>query len=324
MSKEVRIVVLTAPDEGELPGLESIQDEADIRHVSTEDELRDVLPNTDILVVTDFRTEVLRRAWPRKHHIQWLHATSAGVDRLMFPELAQSDLTISNARGVFDRGIAEYVLGAVLLFAKDTLNNIRLQREHVWQHRETELLNHRKALIVGAGSIGKEVASYLRGVGMQVIATASRAREDAAFDAVYASEDLYMLLPDADFVVITAPLTEQTRGLFNREAFEHMHPGARLINVGRGPVVRTADLVDALQNGRIAGAALDVFEEEPLAEDSPLWDMPNVMISAHMAGDFKGWQKALGEQFVDNFRLWQQHKSLKNIIDKERGYASGK
>jgi phosphoglycerate dehydrogenase-like enzyme len=95
-----------------------------------------------------------------------------------------------------------------------------------------------------------------------------------------------------------------------------------LINVGRGPVVRTADLVDALQNGRIAGAALDVFEEEPLAEDSPLWDMPNVMISAHMAGDFKGWQKALGEQFVDNFRLWQQQKALKNIVDKERGYAT--
>jgi phosphoglycerate dehydrogenase-like enzyme len=223
---------------------------------------------------------------------------------------------------VFDRGIAEYVLGAVLLFAKDTLNNVRLQREHVWQHRETELLNRRKALIVGAGSIGKEVAKFLRGIGMQVVATASRAREDAAFDAVHASEDLYALLPEADFVVITVPLTEQTRGLFNRDAFEHMHAGARLINVGRGPVVCTADLVDALQKGRIAGAALDVFEEEPLAGDSPLWDMPNVMISAHMAGDFKGWQKALGEQFVDNFRLWQQGKALKNIVDKERGYAT--
>jgi phosphoglycerate dehydrogenase-like enzyme len=322
VSRQTRIVVLNAPGEGELPGLEAIRDEAEIVHVSAEEDLGAALPQADIVVVTDFRTSVLRRAWPRSHRIQWLHATSAGVDRLMFPELVDSDVVVTNARGVFDRGIAEYVLGAVLLFAKDTLTNIRLQREHVWRHRETELLDGRKALIVGAGSIGREVATLLRGVGMRVIATASRAREDAAFDAVHASGELHALLPDADFVVITAPLTEQTRGLFDHAAFGHMHPGARLINVGRGPIVHTADLVEALQGGKLAGAALDVFEEEPLPVDSPLWDMPNVMISAHMAGDFSGWQKALGEQFVDNFRLWRQQKPLRNIVDKTRGYAS--
>jgi phosphoglycerate dehydrogenase-like enzyme len=321
MSSKTRITVLTAPGDGELPGLEPIRDETDIVHVASADELRSRLPETDILVVTDFRTSVLREAWPEQHGIHWLHATSAGVDRLMFPALVHSDVVVTNARGVFDHGIAEYVLGAVLLFAKDMLNNIHLQREHRWQHRETELLTNRRALIVGAGSIGREVSRLLRGIGMRVDATASRARDDADFDSVHAGDDLHALLPAADFVIITAPLTDQTRGLFNRATIERMHAGARLINVGRGPVVRTDDLVSALQDGIIAGAVLDVFEEEPLDANSPLWDMPNVMISAHMAGDFIGWERALGEQFVDNFRRWQQGMTLNNIVDKEHGYA---
>jgi phosphoglycerate dehydrogenase-like enzyme len=316
-----RITVLTAPGDDMLPGLETIRDQAELRHVSARDALAAALTDTDILVVTDFRTQVLREAWPARHAIRWLHATSAGVDRLMFPALVNSDLVITNARGVFDRGIAEYVLGALLLFAKDTLNTIRLQRQHTWRHRETELLVNRRALVVGAGSIGREVAKLLRGVGVEVIATATRAREDPGFDAVYASADLPELLPSADFVIITVPLTGQTRGLFDRETFRRMRPHARLVNVGRGPVVRTDALVEALREGWIAGAALDVFEQEPLEPDSPLWDMPNVMISAHMAGDFIGWERALGEQFVENFRLWQQGKALVNMVDKERGYA---
>jgi len=322
MSYETQVVVLTAPGEPELPGLDSIREDADIRYVSEEAELKQALTTAEVLVVTDFRTEVLRRVWPVEHRIDWLHATSAGVDMLMFPELVESDVVVTNARGVFDRGIAEYVLGAILLFAKDTLKNIQLQREHTWRHRETELIKNRKVLIIGAGSIGREVSIMLRSLGMHVTATATRAREDNDFDAVHASEDLYHLLPDADFVVITTPLTEKTKGLFDRKAFGYMHNRARLINVGRGPIVRTADLVDALQNGEIAGAALDVFEEEPLAKDSPLWDMSNVMISAHMAGDFIGWRKALGEQFSENFRLWQRKETLMNIVDKGRGYAA--
>lgn len=324
MGYKTRVVVLTAPGEPELPGLDSIRDDADIRYVSEETELKQALTTAEVLVVTDFRSEVLRRAWPVEHRIDWLHATSAGVDMLMFPELVKSDVIITNARGVFDRGIAEYVLGAILLFAKDTLKNIQLQREHTWRHRETELIENRKVLIVGAGSIGREVSIMLRSLGMRVIATATKSREDKDFDAVYASSDIYQLLPDADFVVITTPLTEKTEGLFDRKAFEHMRNSARLINVGRGPIVRTADLIDALRDGLIAGAVLDVFEEEPLAEDSPLWDMPNVMISAHMAGDFIGWRKALGEQFSENFRLWQRNETLMNIVDKGRGYAATK
>jgi phosphoglycerate dehydrogenase-like enzyme len=320
MPAEPCIVLLTAPDEGMLPGLESVEEEANLIHVREEEDLRSQLPGADILLVTDFRTEMLQRVWPKKHHISWVHATSAGVDALMFPELVDSDALVTNARGVFDRGIAEYVLGAILLFAKDSLNNLRYQRQHRWVHRETELIRDKTVLIVGAGSIGREVAALLGAADMRVIGTARREREDEVFAAVHANEYLFELLPEADYVVITAPLTEETRGLFDSKVFRLMKRSARLINVGRGPVVNQGALVEALQQEQIAGAVLDVFEAEPLDEKSPLWDMPQVMISAHMAGDFAGWQRALGEQFVENYRRWQRGDPLHNVVDKNKGY----
>jgi len=318
MARKVRpeIVVLTAADDEDLPGLEVLAGEALVTHVRNEQELRDGLTRADILVVTDFRTELLRNVWPDRHQIDWLHATSAGVDALMFPQLLSSSIQVTNARGVFNRGIAEYVLGAILMFAKDTLNNLRYQRRHEWHHRETELVRGSVALIVGAGSIGREVASLLTCLGMRVLGTDLAAREDEFFEAVRPNDELFDLLPEADYVIINAPLTSQTRGLFNRETLARMKSSAYLINVGRGPVVRTDDLVAALQGGEIAGAALDVFEVEPLPEDNPLWDLPQVMISAHMAGDHIGWRRALGEQFVANFRRWQAGEELFNIVDK--------
>lgn len=308
------ILVLTAPGEDELPGLELLPRDVVVRTVSDEQALAGALPEADILVVTDFRTGLLEPCWPSRHRIRWVHAASAGVDVLMFPALWDSDIPITNARGVFDRSIADYVLGAVLLFAKDFVGNLRYQRERQWRHRDTERIDGRQVLVVGAGSIGGEVSMLLRAVGMTVTGVARSAREDDRFDRVEAADSLHALLPAADFVVITAPLTESTHGLFDRRAFAAMKPDARLINVGRGPIVNTADLVNALQQGEIGGAALDVFEEEPLPPDHPLWALDNVMISAHMAGDFIGWRRALGEQFADSFLRWQRGEPLHNEV----------
>lgn len=310
------VLVLVAEGENELPGLGGLPADVRVETVSDEAQLRALLPTADVLVVTDFRTGLLERCWPKDPRLQWVHATSAGVDALMFPALVDSDIPVTNARGVFDRGIAEYVLGAVLLFAKDTLGNLALQRRHQWQHRDTEMVCDTRALIVGAGSIGGEVAMLLRAVGIRVTGIARTPRVDERFDQVLGNDQLFDCLRESDYVVITAPLTPDTEGLFDEKAFALMKPGARLINVGRGPIVRTDDLLEALRAGQIAGAALDVFEEEPLPADHPLWDEPNVMMSAHMAGDFKGWQQALGEQFVANFQGWIQQKALFNQVSK--------
>lgn len=317
-----RITVLLAEDEADLPGLEGLGDLARVTQVRGDEGLAEALKETDILVVTDFRTEALEAAWPDPCPIRWVHATSAGVDALMIEPIRNGDIPVTNAAGVFDRGIAEYVAGAVLLFAKDTLGNLALQREHRWRHRETALVRGARALVVGAGSVGREIGTLLGALGMDVVGTARHARDnDPAFRRVHRQEDLPELLGDADYVAIAAPLTDETRGLFDRRHFDLMKPGAVLINVGRGPIVRTDDLLAALDNGRLGGAALDVFEEEPLPEDHPLWDYPNVMLSAHMAGDFIGWRRALGEQFVDNFQRWRQDRPLRNPVDTERGYG---
>jgi len=310
------VVVLVAAGDDPLPGLAALPAAVDVQTVSAEDDLRAALPAADILVVTDFRTGLLERCWPQQSRLRWVHATSAGVDALLFPALVDSPILLTNARGLFDRGIAEYVLGAVLMFAKDTHGNLRLQGERRWQHRDTELINQRQVLVVGAGSIGAEVARLLGAVGMQVTGIASRAREHPDFLAVLGQESLHETLAQADFVVITAPLNAATQGMFDRRAFAAMKPGARLINVGRGPIVQTDALLQALERGEIAGAALDVFEEEPLPPEHPLWRQPQVMISAHMAGDFSGWRRALGEQFVANFQRWQAGEALFNLVKK--------
>jgi phosphoglycerate dehydrogenase-like enzyme len=129
------------------------------------------------------------------------------------------------------------------------------------------------------------------------------------------------VLPEADFVVVAAPLTDSTRGLFNASAFKQMGSHARLINIGRGPIVDTDALVGALEAQELAGAALDVFEQEPLPEDHALWGMEQVIVSPHMAGDFQGWREALSEQFLDNFDRWRNGESLENVVDKDRGYV---
>lgn len=311
-----RILVLVAPGELPLPGLETLPTGVELTTVSAEAELREQLMHADVLVVADFRTGLLERCWPAHHDIKWVHATSAGVDALLFPALVKSDLLLTNARGVFDLGIAEYVLGAVLMFAKDTLGNLRHQRAHRWQHRETDLISGKQALIIGAGSIGGEVARLLSALGLEVTGVARSARDTPHFKQVVANDDLEKHLPNADYVVVTAPLTPATEGLINRQMLALMKPHAVLINVGRGAVVVTDDLVEALQQRVIAGAALDVVEPEPLPAQHPLWDMPNVMISAHMSGDFVGWRDALGEQFKANLEHWLADEDLFNQVDK--------
>lgn len=317
------VTVLTAPGEKEPPGMDALRARAEVRFASDEPTLRDTLPGTDVMMVTDFRTEALAAAWPSADKLKWIHATSAGVDALMFPDLIKGDVVVTNARGIFDRTIAEYVLCTILMFAKDFPRSLKLQSEHKWQHRDTERAEGKQVLIVGAGSIGGQIARLCKAAGLKPHGIARKPRhDDPDFIAVHGNDDLTEQLGLADFVVIAAPLTPQTEGLFDEKAFKSMRKSARLINIGRGPVVKTDDLITALNNGDIAGAALDVFEEEPLPADHPLWDMENVIMTAHMSGDFIGWKRALTDQFLENLDRWHKGHELFNFVDKKLGYAS--
>jgi len=302
-------------------GMSDVEAAAEVRYATAE-ELPDALRGADVLFVWDFLSTAVPPAWPHADRLRWVHIASAGVDPLMFPELVQSRIVLTNSRGIFDQPLAEYVLGLVLAFAKDLPGTLDLQRERTWRHRETERIDRQHALVVGTGSIGRAIGRLLSAAGMTVAGVGRTERPaDPDLGEIRASHHLLSLLPHADYVVVAAPLTDQTRGMFDAAAFRRMKPSARLINIGRGPIVVDEDLAKALHDKQIAGAALDVFTEEPLPREHPLWAVPNLIVSPHMSGDFVGWLDTLAELFVENFRRWLAGDELLNVVDKNLGYV---
>ncbi|MEV4006221.1 D-2-hydroxyacid dehydrogenase [Actinomadura sp. NPDC049753] len=301
--------------------MEEAESLARVRYVR-ETELAAALPGADVLFMWDFLSDALAGAWPESGGPGWVHIASAGVDRLMFPGLVDSDTVVTNSRGVFDEPIAEYVLGLVLAFAKDLHTTVRLQGERRWRHRETERITGARALVVGTGPIGRAIGRRLSAAGLAVSGAGRTARDaDPDLGVVHPMERLGEALAGADYVVLAAPLTPQTRGMIDAAALERMRPSARLVNVGRGGLVAEGDLVEALRAGRIAGAALDVFEDEPLPASSPLWDLPNVIVSPHMSGDVVGWRDELVRLFADNLGRYVSGRPLRNVVDKRLGYV---
>lgn len=285
---------------------------------ATAPELASCLPGADTLLVWDFTIgHALRESWSAGDSLRWVHTASAGVDRLIFDEMVRSEVVITNSRGVFDTAMAEYVLGLVLAYAKDLPTTLRQQQDRQWRHRETETIAGKTAVVVGGGPIGAATAALLRAVGMRVHLVGRRARP-----GVLAADGLPGLLGETDYLVLAAPLTEQTRGMVNTELLARLPPRARLINVGRGPLVVEDDLVAALRAGTLAGAALDVFQTEPLPADSPLWALPGVVVSPHMSGDVIGWRHSLVDLFADNLARYRAGAPLRNVVDKTHGYVT--
>ena len=301
--------------------MEPVAERAELRPTE-EAGLAAALRGADVLFAYDFLSTAVPAAWHAAGSVRWLHVAAAGVDAVLAPEVRRSGVVVTNSRGVFEEPIAEYVLAQVLSFAKDLPGSLRLQAEHRWQHRESERVAGTRALVVGTGPIGRAVARLLRAVGVEVHGSGRRARqEDPDFATVTDAAALPTELGRADWVIAVPPLTEATRGMFDAAAFAAMAPHARFVNVGRGELVRTPDLVAALWEGRIAGAALDVVDPEPLPAGHELWDLPNVALTPHNAGDFHGWREALTELFADNFLRWVDGRPLRNVVDMSLGYV---
>lgn len=317
-----RVVILCDdPVPAEISDLRSL---GDVRIVG-EGALSEALPGSDVLFVWEFRSAAVANAWPEKDADApaWVHIASAGVDRILFPGLVESSATLTNSRGIFDQPMAEYVLGLVLAFAKGLPESIRLQDARTWKHRLSERVAGRRAMVVGTGPIGVAIGELLRAAGLRVSWAGRTEREDPELGHVVASDALAGAVADVDYLVVAAPLTPATTGLVDAELLRALPAHARLINVGRGESVVQDDLVAALRAGTIAGAALDVFETEPLPEDSPLWGMPQVIVSPHMSGDADGYPGLLAELFADNLRRFADGRPLRNVVDKRRGYVSG-
>lgn len=306
----------------ELPtGMAAVEEFAEVRYARVE-ELAGALKGADALFLWDFFSTAVRDVWEHADSLRWIHVAAAGVDTLLFPELVDSGVVVTNSGGIFDRPIAEFVLGSILAFAKDIPGSLRRQQAGIWEHRETERIDGCTALVVGTGAIGRETARLLDAVGMAVSGVGRTERDgDPDFGVVHASIDLAKVVGGVDYLVMIAPLTDATHGMVDAGVLAAMKPRARIINVGRGELIQEEALVGALREGHIAGAALDVFSTEPLPAESPLWDMENVLISAHLSGDALGWLERLSDLFLGNADRYRRGEPLLNVVDKALGYV---
>ena len=323
MEKKVNLVIHGVESSDEIPGIDRITDYVEISCAPDLDSMQRCLPKAEVLLGWNFRAKELRDAWYLAERLRWVQWSGAGVDAVLFPEFVASDVQLTNVRGVFDRAMAEYTLGLILAFAKRLPETFTAQTEHRWSYRLTEQTLGQKVLVVGVGSIGRTIGRLLKQAGFKVSGVGRSARDsDPDFEQVYAVDTLVQSLETADYVVLIPPLTDQTRGLFGASEFSAMKSTARFINLGRGELVDEEALIAALTSGVIAGAALDVFLNEPLPENSPFWARENVIVSPHMSGDYHGFKATVAEVFLDNFERYRQGRELLNRIDKTLGFVN--
>ena len=280
--------------------------------------------DAEIVIAWSIRPEQIAAA----KQLQWVHSPAGAVHQLMFPELVNSDIILTNAREVHGPVVAEHVIALIFALAKKIPDSVRLQQRHVWgqQILWDELPRIREVVgatvgIVGLGSIGRAVAKSAKALGMRVIAVREHPEKGSeSADAVFGPAQIDELFRQADYVVLAAPVTETTKAIANAERLALMKTGACLINVGRGALVDEPALARALREKRIGGAALDVFPKEPLPGDSPLWDVPNLLITPHTAAlTEKLWERHYS-LFSENLQRYLSGSPLLAIVDKRRGY----
>lgn len=279
----------------------------------------DDLAAAEAVLIWDFRWRSVGSLLQEMPGLRWIHTASAGVDHILSPVIRDAGIVVSNSAGIFDRPIGEYVLALVLAHAKGLVKTIDAQRERRWVYRETRGIDGSVMAVVGLGRVGRAVAELASAAGMVVIGVSNTASRVAGIDVV-PHHQMTDALKQADYVVVTTALTPDTLGLIGRAEIAAMKPSAYLINVARGPIVDTDALVDALNRETIAGAALDVFDEEPLPADSPLWGVPSLLVSPHMAGDADGWDVQIVALFAENVRRFLAEQPLLNVVDHARGY----
>jgi phosphoglycerate dehydrogenase-like enzyme len=289
------------------------------------DTIRRLLPEADAA----FTPFVDRDVFPSATRLRWVQSPAVGVGSLMFPELLASPVVITSARGIRARAIAEHVVGVVIALARKLPVAIRAQIEHRWAQEELEgasvdvrTLQGQRMGIVGLGAIGLELSRIAAPFGFRVSAIRRRIAEarPEGVEEVWPPDRLHDLLAQSDVVVLAAPHTPQTKRLLGKAELDRIKRGALLVNIARGKLVDDPAVIAALRDGRLGGAALDVFSAEPLDPASPYWDMPNVIVTPHTSGAMQDYWTPLVALFSDNLRRFERGESLRNVVDKVAGY----
>jgi len=292
----------------------------DVVHLVSYESVEEHLRDAEVVITWSLRPEQFAVA----KKLRWIHSPAAAVHQLMFPQLVDSEVMVTNARDVHAPVVAEHVIALLFALAKKIPEAVRLQDQHIWGKDKLKPRELSGATIglLGLGSIGREVAKRASAMGMRVIAVRkTRQKENVeGVSRVLAPAELDQMLGESDYVVIAAPRTPETEKIFDAQRFAKVKPGGCLINVSRGALVDEVALSDALRNQLLAGAALDVFAEEPLRSDSPLWDLQNVIITPHTAAvTDKLWARHYA-LVHDNLLRYLARRPLLGLVDKRKGY----
>lgn len=298
-----------------------IKNKVDFVFSENKKNLREIIPDAVILVCMKIDREVFAKA----KNLKWIHLGLAGVDKALLPEVVKSKVKLTSSKGIHAATLAELILGMILAFAKGIVPSMSFKNRRVWgfeQVIQSRFDLEAKVLgIIGLGLIGVEVAKKAKAFGMKVIAVKNRpGRAPRHVDEVYARRELNQVLKESDFVFLSVPLTKETYHLIGKNELSQMKKTGFLINTARGPVVDEKALIDALKEKKIAGAGLDVFEQEPLPKSSELWNLDNVIITPHIGGAMPDYYRKVGEVFKENLERFLQGRRLKNLVNRKLGY----
>ncbi len=317
-----KLLVIADPADPRLAMLAQLPEAASISVGAGPEAFETSAAEADAVLNWAHSNRTLRAVFSRCRRLKWVHTRAAGIDNLLFPELVESPVILTNGTGVYSASLGEFALAAILYFAKDLRRMIRNQQAGVWAPFDVEEIAGKTVGIVGYGDIGRAVASRVRALGMRVLAVKRKceAGADALAERIVGPDGRIEAIAASDYVVVAAPLTPETRGMVGEAEIAAMKPHAIIINIGRGPVVNEAALLRALAEKRIKGAALDVFETEPLPPGHAFYGMENVLLSPHCADHTADWENNAMRFFIEQFERFRKDEPLRNMVDKRRGY----
>jgi len=317
------VLVLSDPTDPTLAMLEALPAQTNLAVGNKAEAFARMAPAATVIFSWSISGELLQQVFAMAPRVRWIHSRSAGLDGVLFPALGQSAVPLTNGRGVFSQSLGDFIVGAAIYFAKDFRRLVRSQAAGIWDQFDCEPLAGAAMGIVGYGDIGRAIASRARALRMKVLALRRRPEESAGdpfVDEVFGPERKLEMLARSDYIAAAAPLTAETRGMVGEPEFAVMKRTAVVMNVGRGPVIEEAALVRALRERRIKGAALDVFDREPLPDGHPFYSLENVLLSPHCTDHTPDWLAQAMQFFLDNFERFRKGEALLNVVDKQRGY----
>jgi phosphoglycerate dehydrogenase-like enzyme len=318
------LLVLAGPAEPELTMLAKLPQETTIAVGDSAEAFARAAPEANVILNWSGSGALLREVFAMCPRVEWVHSRAAGLDGQLFPELVESPVPLTNGRGVFSESLGEFALGAMLFFAKDFRRMLRNQAAGVWEPFDIVELAGATLGVIGFGDIGRAVGWRARALGMRVLAVKRHAPAgggaELSAEAVWPPERMLEMIPLCDYLVVATPLTPETVGLVGGREIAAMKPGGVLINLGRGPVVDEAALVRALSERQIRGAALDVFDREPLPAGHPFYSLDNLLLSPHCADHTPGWLDDAMRFFLAQYGRFHRGEPLLNVVDKRLGY----